>query len=142
MKTATDESKKKYYSRLSDKLLKSKTSPKLFWSILKTFPNNKKIPSISPLLHNGKFKKADLFDGFFTKTYSLVINYSELPSIITKKTCKSLSTVEFLINILKTIRILNPSMFNSCLEKIQKIFKYNKLELNNYCPTSWMPVYV
>ena len=37
---------KNYYSCLSNKLLDSKTSPKLYWSILKTFLNNKKIPCI------------------------------------------------------------------------------------------------
>ena len=52
--TTIEKSKLKYYSRLSDKLLDSKTSPKSYWSILKTFLNNKKIPCIPPLLHNDK----------------------------------------------------------------------------------------
>ena len=55
LKTTIEESKLKYYSPLSDKLLNSKTSPKLYWSILKTFLNNQKIPCIPPLLYNGKF---------------------------------------------------------------------------------------
>ena len=37
-----------YSSRLCNKLLDSKTSPKLYWSILNTFLNNKKIPCIPP----------------------------------------------------------------------------------------------
>ena len=92
----------------------SKTSPKSYWSILKTFLNNKKIPSIPPLLHNGKFimdfkEKAELFNDFFTMHCSLVNNNSELPSVLTKKTCKLLSTVEFSTNdILQIIRNLNP----------------------------------
>ena len=40
---------------LSDKLLDGKTSPKLYWSVLKTFLNNKKIPCFPPLLQNDKF---------------------------------------------------------------------------------------
>ena len=115
LKTTTEESKLKYYSRLSDKLLDSKTSPKPYWSILKTFLNNKKIPCIPPLLHNGKsiidFKeKAELFNDFFSKQCSLVNNNSKLPSVLTKKTCKSLSSVEFsTYDILKIIRNLYPN---------------------------------
>ena len=111
--TTIEKSKLKYYSRLSDKLLDSKTSPKSYWSILKTFLNNKKIPCIPPLLHNGKsiidFKeKAELFNDFFSKQCSLVNNNSKLPSVLTKKTCKSLSSVEFsTYDILKIIRNLN-----------------------------------
>ena len=77
LKTTVGESKHKYYSRLSDKLLDSKTSPKLYWSIIKTVVNNKKISCIPPLLHNGKYivdfkEKVELFNDFFTKQYSLV----------------------------------------------------------------------
>ena len=46
LKTKIEESKLRYYSRLSDELLDSKTSPKSYWSILKTFLNNKKIPCL------------------------------------------------------------------------------------------------
>ena len=113
--TTTEKFNLKYYSRLSDKLLDSKTSPKSYWSILKTFLNNKKIPCIPPLLHNGKsiidFKeKAELFNDFFSKQCSLVNNNSKLPSVLTKKTCKSLSSVEFsTYDILKIIRNLYPN---------------------------------
>ena len=31
------------------------TSPKNYWSIIKTFLENKKIPCIPPLLHDDKF---------------------------------------------------------------------------------------
>ena len=67
LKTAIEKSKLKYYSRLSDKLLDGKTSPKSNLSILKTFLNNKKIPCIPPLLHTGSFiidfkEKAELFN--------------------------------------------------------------------------------
>ena len=52
LKTTVEESKQNYYSRLSNKLLDSKTSPKSYSSILKTFVNNKKIPYIPLLFHN------------------------------------------------------------------------------------------
>ena len=40
--------------------------------------------------------KAELFNDFFTKQSSLVNNNSKLPSVLTKKTCKLLLSVEFL----------------------------------------------
>ena len=43
------ESKDKYYNKLAMKLNNSKTSPKTYWSILKTFYNGRKIPIIPPL---------------------------------------------------------------------------------------------
>ena len=64
-----EESKEKHYVRLSKKLLDPQTSPKSYWSILKTFLNNKKISCIPPLLHQNKsainFKdKAEMFNNF------------------------------------------------------------------------------
>ena len=115
LKTSIEESKQNYCSRLSKKLLDSKASPKSYWSILKTFLNNKKIPCIKPLLHNVKLimdfkEKAELFNGFFTRQLSLVNCNSTLPSVLNKKTCQSLSTVEFsTYNILKIIRNLKPN---------------------------------
>ena len=85
----------------------------MYWSLLNTFLNNKNIPYISPLLHYGKFimgfkKKAELFNDFFTKQFSRVNNNSKLSSFLTKKTCKSLSSVEFsTYDILKMIKNLN-----------------------------------
>ena len=45
------------------------TIPKAYWSLLKTFLNNKEIPCIPPLFHNIKFipnfrDKAELFNNF------------------------------------------------------------------------------
>ena len=59
-------------------------------------------------------EKAELFNDFFTRQCSLVNNKSKLPSILTKETCQSLSTVEFSTNdILKIIRNLNPNKTHS-----------------------------
>ena len=60
-----EESKEKYYTKLSSRLADPLTSPKTYWSILKTFLN-KKIPCIPPLFHESKFvtnfkEKAELF---------------------------------------------------------------------------------
>ena len=66
---------------------------------IKDFLNNKKLPCIPPLLHNDKFmmdfkEKSELLNDFFTKQCSLVNNDSDLPSVLTKKTTKSFSTVK------------------------------------------------
>ena len=47
-----EKSKFNYYTRLSKKLLDHMTSLKTYWSILKKFLNNKKIPCIPLLLHD------------------------------------------------------------------------------------------
>ena len=50
-----EEFKNRYYILLSYRLVDPITSQKSYWSILKTFPNNTKIPYISLLLHQDKF---------------------------------------------------------------------------------------
>ena len=66
-------SKQKYYSILSRKLATDKINPKCYWSILRSFLNNKKIPCIPPLIHNQfvvDFKeKGELFNSFFAKQF-------------------------------------------------------------------------
>ena len=54
-----DAPKERYYSRLSKKLMEPSTSPKTFWSVLKSFHNNKKYP---------------VFHQFFTKIDLLQIS--------------------------------------------------------------------
>ena len=110
-----EESKNQYYTRLSHKLLDPKTSQKSYWSILKTFLNNKKIPCIPPLLHQDKFvtdfkEKANIFNNFFADQCSIVSNNSELPVTLTKKTHEFLSTINFSTDdILKIIRNPDPN---------------------------------
>ena len=110
-----EESKHQYYTRLSHKLLDPKTSKKSYWSILKTFLNDKKTPCIPPLLHQDKFvtdfkEEANIFNNFFANQCSIVSNNSELSVILTEKTHESLSTIDFPTDdILKSIRNLNPN---------------------------------
>ena len=91
-----------------------KASQKSYWSILKTFLNNKKIPRIPSLIHQDKFvtdfkEKANIFNNFFANQYSIVSNNSELPVTLTRKTHESLSTIDFSTDdILKIIRNLDP----------------------------------
>ena len=85
-----EESKEKYYVRLSKKLLDPQTSPKSYWSILKTLLNNKKIPCIPPVSHQDKYiinfkDKAEMFHNFFTDQCSIMRNKSELPATLLTK---------------------------------------------------------
>ena len=93
-------SKERYYSRLSMKLMEPSTSPKTYWSVLKSFHNNKKIPCIPPIFHENRFvtnfkEKAELFNSFFAKQCSIIDNGSEIPSFLHPKTDKSLSNITF-----------------------------------------------
>ena len=72
-----EKSRNNYDSKLSQKLSNKATSSKAYWSILKTFLNDKKIPCIPPVFHNNKFvidfkEKAELFNTFFAEQCSLL----------------------------------------------------------------------
>ena len=65
------------------------TSAKTYWSILKTLLNNKKIPCTPPVFHQGKYvpdfkKKAELFNSFFAKQFSIIQNSCKLPLTLKK----------------------------------------------------------
>ena len=80
-----EESKDKYYTKLSRRLADPLTSPKTYWFILKRFLNNKIIPCIPPLFHENKFitdfkEKAELLNHFFVNQCSLLSNNSVLPT--------------------------------------------------------------
>ena len=81
--------KEKYYLRIFKKLMGPMTSAKTYWSILKMFLNNKKIPCIPPLFHQGKYvtafkKKAEPSNSFFAKPCSTIRNSSKLPLTLSK----------------------------------------------------------
>ena len=95
---------------MSAKLTKFHKSSKAYSSLLKTFLNNKKIPLIPPLYHQGfitNFKvKAELFNSFFASQCSLIKNDSKLPSYLNYNTDNRISTVNFSIDdIAKIYRI-------------------------------------
>ena len=95
-----EESKEKYYTKLSSRLADLLTSPKTYWSILKTFLNNKKIPCIPPLFHKNKFitdfkEKAELFNLFFINQCSLLSNNNVLPTDLSQLTNKCLDPIHF-----------------------------------------------
>ena len=69
--------KARYFSNLGEKLNNPLTGPKTYWSILRRFMNNVKVPSIPPLLVDGTFetdfeKKAGIFNAFFSKQCNII----------------------------------------------------------------------
>ena len=84
-----------------------------YWSILKSFLNNKKIPFIPPLLHDYKFitnfkEKSELFNDFFAKKCPVVNKNSDLHLVLSKKTL--LPATHFASDdILKIIKTLVPN---------------------------------
>ena len=94
---------------MNNPLLQAKT----YWSILKTFYNDKKIPLIPPLLIDDKFvtdiqTKANIFNKFFAEQCTPLRNGSVLPvsqMFLTQARLKSLDFKE--AEILKITRALN-----------------------------------
>ena len=91
------------------------TSTKSYWSTLKMFLNNKKIPCIPPLKHQNKYvtdfkEKAEIFNSFFVEQCSLMKNSSKRPLIFLKRTDKFISLISFSSNnIARIIRDLDPN---------------------------------
>ena len=115
LRTSIEISKQKYYFKLSRKLAVNKINPKCYWSILKSFLSNKKIPCIPPLIHNNQFvvdfkEKSELFNSFFAKQCTYIETGSNLPTHILRRTNESLNTINFTEDdILNVIRKLDPS---------------------------------
>ena len=73
-----------YYENRSKKLNNPLSQAKTYWTILKTFYNEKKIPLIPPLLVDDKFvtdikTKACIFNKFFAEQCTPLKNDSILP---------------------------------------------------------------
>ena len=102
-----------YYENLANKLNKPLLQAKTYWSILKTFYNDKKIPLIPPLLINDKFvtdiqSKANIFNKLFADQCTPLQNTSMLPAnqiFLTQARLGSLGISNS--KILKRIRALN-----------------------------------
>ena len=90
---------------MSQKLSNKATSSKAYWSILKTFLNDKKVPCIPPVFHDNKFvidfrEKAELFNTFFAEQCSNLLFLTE----------KRLNNVQISNeNIIKIINNLDPN---------------------------------
>ena len=106
--------KKKYFYGLSLKLNNSKTSPKTYWSIIKSCYNGRKIPIIPHLSVNGNIitnfkEKANLFNKYFSSQCNPLPNDSKLPenqSYITETKLSSFDIEdEDICKIIKTLNV-------------------------------------
>ena len=82
--------KNDYNNQLASKLNKPETSPRTYWSILKSFYSEKKITLIPVLLHKNKLisdfrEKANFFNNFFASQYTIFANNSTVPDIQSTK---------------------------------------------------------
>ena len=109
-----------YYENLAKKLNNPLLQAKTYWSILKTFYNDKKIALIPPLLINDKFvtdiqTKANIFNKFFAEQCTPLKNDSLLPLNQIFLTQSRLNSLDFnedeIINI---IRALNVNKAHGC----------------------------
>ena len=102
-----------YYENLAKKLNNPLLQTKTYWSILKTFYNDKKIPIIPPPLVNDKFVtdiqiKANIFNKFFADQCTPLKNSSSLPANQIFLTQSRLTSLDFDEDeLLKIIRALN-----------------------------------
>ena len=91
------------------------TSTNTYWSILKSFLNNKKILCIPPLFHQNRYitkdkDKTELFNNLFADQCSLIKNSSVLPSVLFKRTENVISSIDFgSDDIAKIIQMLDPN---------------------------------
>ena len=112
---AIEVSKQNDYSRIAYRLTHIQKNIKVYWTLLKRFVNNKKLPLIPPLFHGNEYvtdfkKKAELSNSFFAKQCSLLSSSSELPSNLHCTTEKRLNTLHFSNNdIEKIMQNLDPN---------------------------------
>ena len=113
IQTEINLSKQKYFERISKKLCNSNPSSKCYWSLLKSFLIDKKIPLIPPLYHGTRFitdfnEKCNLFNSFFAKQCSIIDTDSTIPANLTKLTDKYLIDLDINIeDILKIVQKLD-----------------------------------
>ena len=112
MQTLIDILKQNYFSRISEKLRSTSITTKCYWSILKTFFNNKKIPCIPPLYHDDKFvcdvkEKSNIFKNYFPQQCSVTNNNSTVLKGVLYWTDISLAKIVFttddIANIIKNL---------------------------------------
>ena len=112
LSTPIESSKERYYTRIANRLNNTQKISKTYWSLLKIFLNNKKIPLIPPLFHENRFitdfkEKAELFNSLFSNQCSLLKNCSKLPTNLRYVIDKKLRTINFTTdNIEKLLQVL------------------------------------
>ena len=108
-----DNAENNYYDMLANKLSNPSTSSKIYWSILKIFCNNKKIPLIPAIFIGNKLEidfklKVNHFNKYFASKCTPINHDSSLPSSFEFfSQCRLSSLNIYEDNILKIVRALN-----------------------------------
>ena len=145
-----------YYNNLAKRLNNPLLQTKTYWSILKTFYKDKKIPIIPPLLIDDKFVtdmqiKANIFNKFFADKCTPLKNNSVLPKSQIFLTQSRLSTLDFneeeLIKIIRNLNVLQARghddisirMIKMCDKSILKplILLFENSTKSSYYPDIW-----
>ena len=146
----------RYFYDLSVKRKNSQTSPKTYWSIIKSCYNVRKIPIVPLLSVNGKIitdfnEKANLFNKYFSSQCNPLPNDSKLPENQTYITETKLSSFniedEDIYKIIKTLDInkahghdeVSIRMLKLCDKSIVKPLSiiFNNCKLKNTLPNLW-----
>ena len=122
------EAKKNCILKMTKKLADSNTSPKTYWTILNRLLYNKKLPTIPPLLVDGKLvsdfcKKVNILNNFFASICTPIDNATCLPSFSyrTESRIKSFHVTEN--DILAIFKTLDPSKVHGCDNLSMKMMK-------------------
>ena len=153
---AITNSKLAYYRRIASKLNDPNSAPKTYWSILKSFVNDKKILLIPPILVKDQLvtnflEKANLFNEFYTQQCNTIENDNTLPNDLVFETTERISSFDIPKDeTTKIIRSLDPKkahghdgisirMLKLCTSSISKpLFLLFKHSLENECfPNQW-----
>ena len=145
-----------YYNNLAKRLNNPLLQAKTYWSILKTFYNDKKIPIIPHLLIDDKFvtdiqTKANIFNKFFADQYTPLKNGSVLPKGQIFLTQSRLCTLHFdekeLIKIIRNLNVhkahghdnISIRMIKICDKSILKplILLFENSTKSSYYPDIW-----
>ena len=160
LKWMIDDSKHNYHSKFANKFLNVQRNSKPYWSILKTFSNNKKIPII-PLYFikmNSSLilkRKLNYLIHFFAKQCSLISNDRKIPSRLHYIAEKFLSTIKFpsnnIFDIIQKLDLnkkhpwsMNIRMLTICGKPICRPLDliFNECISNCFFPSEWKKVNV
>ena len=145
-----------YYNSLAKRLNNPSLQAKTYWSILKTFYNDKKIPIIPPLLIDDKFvtdiqTKANIFNKFFADQCTPLKNGSVLPKNQIFLTQSRICTLDFneeeLMKIIRNLKVhkahghddISIRMIKICDKSILKslILLFENSIKSSYYPDIW-----
>ena len=110
-----DQAKEGYFKNLAQRLCGPSKGIKAYWETIHKILNKKTVTCIPPLIENDIFHtnfadKASIFNVYFVKQCSLLVNESRLPDFLPYRTNCRLEHVE--ISERKPVDVINPLVVN------------------------------